>query len=779
MKRSTPFLVILLILLGTSCAGDDQAVLVRDGAAKAAIFVAPDVMAADKDVPSTAPHPQYDLEIQRRMLRESVNDLALYLGKMSGARIEVIARAPEASDKLLPILVGDLATKEFGPMPKSSTYKQGWRVVVSPKGVGLMGESGESASYAVYELLDRLGCRWYMPSDMGEVIPEMKTIRLPPSDVSGTPETIYRGIWYADDAFRRRNRMGGLLLNAGHALEINNYITPEQFKQHPEWGAEHRGKRVTNRFCWANADAAAAVADGIIAALDKQYSPTISLSPDDGGEFCDCAKCKALDAGDFDQSLGVMSITDRYIHFCNQIAERVTKKYPDVLFGFLAYVQYTKPPVREKLHPNLIPQIAPITYCRAHTMVDSTCPSRPMIRPAVEGWGKAAKMVSYYNYMFHLAEVAPPYPMMAQMSAEIPILYANNVKLWQPETMPNFESILPGMWLTIRMSWHTNGKPSEILDEFFTRFYGAASGPMRQYWQLFDDAWTQVPEHAGCAFGYGKRFTPEFMKKARETMNAAIAACKTDAEKKRVKMQDDSLKQFELFMKMRWDLAAGRLADLEADGDRYMKTQIALGDEYAPQFAFTKVGYKPNTVTGAYFDCFYAATYKDGSRVARDFNLISETLPLRCMVDKEKKGESLGWQKPGFDDKDWKPTDPSMDTWFSMGLDTFYGPMWYRTKATIPKAAAGKKTFLWVSSTDGECRVFVNGKRIPYVVERGDEKGKVKDHGGSYCEPLSFDITSAVKPGAENQITIIGTHTFINELGTGGLIGPVMLYQEK
>ncbi len=776
------WMALLLLPIFSGCqsaARDGDVVLVKDGVAQAAIYAAPEVMNTNKTFATAVTFAESEAELQRQRLRESVNDLALYLGKMSGAKIEIITHAPGASDKLLPILVGDLAKNEFGPTPKKSTYKQAWRMVVSPKGIGLMGESDESTSYAVYELLDRLGCRWYMPSDMGDVIPELKTISFPTSDVTEIPGTIYRGIWYADDAFRRRNRMGGLLLNAGHALEINNYITPEQLKAHPEWGAEMEGKRVTNRFCWANPAAASAVADGIIAALDKQYTPTVSLSPDDGAGFCECAKCKALDAGDFDKSLGVMSITDRYIHFCNQIAEKVTKKYPDVLFGFLAYVQYTKAPVREKLHPNLIPEIAPITYCRAHTMLDPTCPSRPMILPAVEGWGKAAKMVSYYNYMFHLAEVAVPYPMMTQMSTEVPILYANNVKFWQPETMPNFESILPGMWLTIRMSWNTTGKPSEILDEFFTRFYGSAAGPMRSYWQLFDDAWTKTPEHAGCAFGYGKRFTPDFMKKARESMNAAIAACKTDMEKRRVKLQDDSLKQFELFMKMRWDLAAGRLADLGKDGDSYMKTQIGLGDLYAPQYSFTKVGFKTNTVSGAYFDCFYAATYYDGARVAKDYKLIAGPLALRCQVDKEKKGESLGWHKPGFDDKDWKPTDPSVDTWFSMGLDTYYGPMWYRSKVNIPAAPGGKKTFLWVSSTDGDCKVFVNGKHIPYVIERGEKKGKTAEFASSYCEPFSFNITPAIKPGAENQIAIVGTHTFINELGTGGLIGPVMLYQEK
>jgi hypothetical protein len=42
-----------------------------------------------------------------------------------------------------------------------------------------------------------------------------------------------------------------------------------------------------------------------------------------------------------------------------------------------------------------------------------------------------------------------------------------------------------------------------------------------------------------------------------------------------------------------------------------------------------------------------------------------------------------------------------------------------------------------------------------------------------YCTPFSFDITDAVKPGGENHIAILCTRTAINELGTGGLLGPV------
>src|ERR1051326_961710 len=202
------------------------------------------------------------------------------------------------------------------------------------------------------------------------------------------------------------------------------------------------------------------------------------------------------------------------------------------------------------------------------------------------------------------------------MGDELPILYANGVDLWQPETMPNFESVLPGMWLSIRMAWNPKWKPTEVLDEFFARFYGAAAVPMRRYWQTIDDAWTMAPEHAGCGFGYPKRFTPEVMKSARAAMNESLAACKTDAERRRVKMQDEAFKQFELFMKLRWDLFEGRFASLDTDCSQWMARQLALGNEYAPQFAFSKAGWTPYTIGGAYMKAVYEAAYKDGARIA-------------------------------------------------------------------------------------------------------------------------------------------------------------------
>jgi len=101
--------------------------------------------------------------------------------------------------------------------------------------------------------------------------------------------------------------------------------------------------------------------------------------------------------------------------------------------------------------------------------------------------------------------------------------------------------------------------------------------------------------------------------------------------------------------------------------------------------------------------------------------------------------------------------------------------MWYRSAVKLLPVPKGKKVYLLISSTDGSAKVFINGQHIAYADVK---KGELAEFDG-YCQPASFDITSVIKPGAENQISILCTRTFFNELGTGGLLGPVVVYREK
>ena len=112
----------------------------------------------------------------------------------------------------------------------------------------------------------------------------------------------------------------------------------------------------------------------------------------------------------------------------------------------------------------------------------------------------------------------------------------------------------------------------------------------------------------------------------------------------------------------------------------------------------------------------------------------------------------------------------------ALGLEGYYGSMWYRSEVDIPAVPTGKKTYLWIPSEDGDIKVFVNGIHVPYANEKGESSEQFK---GGFGTPVSFEITSAIKPNESNQITIIGTRTFLNELGTGGLMAPPYIYSAK
>ncbi|MCB1234244.1 MAG: hypothetical protein KDM91_04155, partial [Verrucomicrobiae bacterium] len=124
----------------------------------------------------------------------------------------------------------------------------------------------ERGSYnAVCGYLRSLGVRWYLPGEIGEVIPEMKTIPLPRIDETVRPDFPVRrfnfrfGTVGADTA-RWAMRLGvrdpnGLQVAHGLATMTSR---DEIFAKHPDWYALYGGKRhyepgnSKNQLCYSN-----------------------------------------------------------------------------------------------------------------------------------------------------------------------------------------------------------------------------------------------------------------------------------------------------------------------------------------------------------------------------------------------------------------------------------------------------------------------------------------------------------------------------------------------
>ena len=426
--------------------------------------------------------------VQSKLLWAAVKDLAKYLSRMAGSNVPIV-EGPGPNGQLK-ILVGELAAERFGPVGAHAVAQQGFRYVAGRSGIGLYGESDLATSYAIYELLDRLGCRWFMPGELGEEIPPQSSrLALVASDEKLVPATLYRGLWSADQPLPRRNRLGGLKIEAGHMLE--KWVSPADREQHSDWRAEINGVSDPMRLRWSKPDVATAIAAAIDVQLQKRPAESVSISPLDGANF-DQTLDRAVDAGDWDPTMNQVSITDRLMVLANRVATEVAPKHPGIMFGLLAYTSYTRPPVREKVNPSVVPVIAPITYCRPHALTDDACPGAKDLRQIIEGWAARSERLAFRGYAYNLAEPAAPNPMLRKWSSDLPFFFRNKVQFFQPETLPNFETSLPALWLGIRLSWDHSLSPAAVLDELFQRFYGHAGNATRQYIDIIDRAWADA-----------------------------------------------------------------------------------------------------------------------------------------------------------------------------------------------------------------------------------------------------------------------------------------------
>ena len=773
-----------ILSAGASLAGS-LVLIPKSGDVPTAIVVDGAVMDA-KDHSKGLVNPALETEKQRIRLRDSVLDMAEVFKKMTGREVPIVTNGMPAGKT--PILIGSKAKAVFGPVGVTAPFKQGLRVIVdAKKGVGLYGESMLADSYAIYTFLDQLGCRWFMPGRLGEVIPKRGKLSVEEADLKDAPYTVYRGGggygWEENDPFVRRNRIGGIHPPTQHCLE--GYVSTKELEEHPEWVAEFEdGRPMPGRLKWSNKALANRIGEVIGERQKTKPVYCACLSPNDGVTFDQSKADKALDAGDFDPTFQTTSLSDRAVTFYNRIIERAVKDDPDLLFSALAYVQYTRPPIHVKPHKNLIVYLAPITYSRAHPMCDDGEPNNKDLRQIIEGWGKASPSMAYYFYASFLADPLSASPFLRKWANDIPYIYEKgSCRYWLPETMGNNEFFFMALWMAQRMAWNPKQDPWALYREANDGMYGPAAESMWKFWNAVDKCWVDTPEYSGAAWGHLNRFTPERIAEASKYLAQAAKEAGKGVERERVKMAETSWQLTTEFVQLRRDLAEGNWKDLSTRSDAWKekvsKAAIAAGDHHCFAWCWWD---KKKTFGAQYFNWFYNKTHISAQNIATNATLLVDKPVRSFRWQKVEKGAEpdLKLAAPAFDDSAWPTTDVSLQTWSSLGLHNHMGSMWYRGKINVKKAPAGKRVWLWIGATDGSVIAYVNGKAVKGCVEpKKPGAYKLVDKPSGYGVPLLFDVTDIVKDGA-NDVAFFATRgPGPNELGTGGLLSPVVFFAEK
>ena len=405
-------------------------------------------------------------------VRTAAADLQRCLEAMTGQRPRLAVEPEKAAPPILAVGPGELVKKYVSPDELKALGPEEVILRTFADGVVLTGRTDLATQHAVYVFLERLGCRWFFPGDAWEEIPERETIALEALDVREEPSFRARSIWYGWGTIRkcaldyrkwvRRNRMGGWLTGSvGHAYA--NIANPDRdFEEHPEYFPLIDGKRVARgQLCLSNPDVQQRAIERARNAFGKNPAQLmISMSPNDGGGYCDCDQCAAMG-----------SRSDQTLKLCNVVAEAIADQFPDRYLGMYAYYANCAPPSVEG-HPNVMIYVA-TAFIRGGYTVDQL----------LDGWSKKVKNIGirdYYNVIIWNRD--RPRWRVDLMRERIPFYNSKNVTAISAESSNNWAPEGLNYYVASKLMWNAKADVDVLLEDFYRTCWHAAAPAMRRYY---------------------------------------------------------------------------------------------------------------------------------------------------------------------------------------------------------------------------------------------------------------------------------------------------------
>jgi hypothetical protein len=299
-------------------------------------------------------------------VRQAAEDFIELLKKMSGASPLLVCDNQPLPEGALVLIGASALTEEMGlKTPKG--YPENERVLLKrdKNRLALLGnDDGDffGTQFAVTLFFERLGCGWFGPDDLWQVVPSKPTVSVGYLDVNHTPAFISRrnNVLSHHPQVGRRWYLGGVKRVVGHCF-YGLAPRDEYFPKHPEWFCQINGERdpyavVWWQYCYSNEELTHFFAEKIIEKFDADPQLTqYSIALNDGWYegWCECDACRAMGSN-----------SETAIRLANRLAALVAEKYPTHKLTFLAYFPTYFPPRREmELHPNV-----EIMFCKESDM---------------------------------------------------------------------------------------------------------------------------------------------------------------------------------------------------------------------------------------------------------------------------------------------------------------------------------------------------------------------------------------------------------------------------
>ncbi len=656
--------------------------------------------------------------------QKAAEELQKWIGQMTGADYEIVSDAVAAIPTEISVgRTNRLATANLA-VAKQDLGNEGYAIALKGKRLFLIGGKKRGPIYAAFAFMEEdLGLRWYTRTDVNRILrrPTVQVKIVPRSYVP--PLEIRDPFWWDafDATWSLRNRTnapsaavpeewGGHINYALFVHSFNQLIPPSQYKQeHPEYFGP-------NQPCLTNPDVLRIVTENTLRILrENPNAELISVSQNDGGGYCTCPKCQALD-----QAEG--SHAGTLIKFVNQVADAVREEFPNVKVSTLAYTYTAILPKTVRPRDNIAIRLCTDTcmWWRPFVsvaddkgpiplewpywdMVDD--PEKLSFKGFLDDWSAVHDTIHIWDYVINFSHYLAPMPNMDVIRDNIRYFVDHNVK--GIITNANYQTTgsersFMRAWVTAKLLWDPSRDVWELMQDFIWGYYGKAAPAIVEYNQLL----RSLPEKydmtkvGGIRYPMDSEFlSPQFLADAEAIFARAMHLAENEEIRRRVELAHLPITYVKL--------ARGQ----DFYGEGYLEA-IDQFEQTCRSFGITRLS--EHFTLKQRLDEF-----REKVRVQRELKLLRDevtVIPLpnewRFATDPDNVGVSEGWFRDSFDDGRWAVlrNDLGMKGWEAQGFPNYDGFGWYRQDFDLPADPGRKYVYLYFGAVDEEAWIYLNGE---------------------------------------------------------------------
>jgi hypothetical protein len=725
---------------------------------------------------------------QEKRFKECIEDFQQIINRISGAEFKATDSKDAGSISAEnTIQVGmTAAALKAGVAERAAKLKlHGFLVHSDPENrvLYLVGSTLEGSGHALYEFLETLGCRWFMPGGFGEKLPSLKTITVKKVSLTREPEFELRAIQLRAKGaaasgtktraevmdWMRRNKFGGTAPSRGHQF-ATMVPAKKYFEDHPEYFSLRNGKRQVTHLCMTNPATLAAAEAFLTDYFTKRPEATgypVALA--DGRQYCECPPCTKACGGD------ATKIMTLYLKFTGKLFDSIEKKFPgrEFQYGFYVYSNLMDVP-EGRIPKQLAPYIAPLGYDAFHTTADprrylklsvadkfssetlarikADTRSEPArkVHEVIKGWSNGTGNLYFRDYDPYVTfGQNMPLVRTYQLAIEIPWHKEIGVRGYTPEATANswFTSGI-NFWVRCRYYWDTKADIKAVMEDYCKGMFGTAWDPMFGFLDALARQTMESP-----AFRHGdhvltRLYSIEWVERLDVYLKRAESLAISESDKAGVQMWRLCQQHMLKYLLVRYAEQAGDFETAAVLGDDYLRFLdyiSTVNNHFVDHRWYAEREFSMQTLVPQFRRQAAKLNGLEGKRITG--------LPTRWWFrhDPNDVGVKEGWHK--FDAvAAYKPgkgqevsiSYPTMPGWQMQSTEKswqtkysdYEGYNWYRTQVFLPNSESGlgaprrekgdgTKVRMFVTGIFGHMDFFINGQRVSWASRVKGKDGKV------------------------------------------------------